>query len=49
MGKDPNNADVEKMENYADIFSSIMRNKVTIMRKRCQIIWKFFKINKVVP
>ena len=33
----------KKMENYAEIFGNIMRTKVTIMRKRRQIMGKFLK------
>ena len=31
----------KKMKNYAEIFGNIMRKKVTIMRKRRQIMWIF--------
>ena len=31
----------KKMENYAKIFGNIMRKKVTITQKRCQIMRKF--------
>ena len=40
----------KKMENYAEILGNIMRKKVTIMRKRRQIIYaEICKINEVVP
>ena len=38
----------KKMENYAEIFCNIMWKKMTIMRKRQQIMRKFLKII-VVP
>ena len=37
------------MENYAEIFSNIMRKKVTIMRKKTPEYAEISKINKVVP
>ena len=37
------------MENYAEIFSNIMRKKVTIMRKKPQIVQKFRKLIKLFP
>ena len=39
-----------KMKNYAEIFGNIIQKKVTIMRKRRQIMQNFFlKVDKVVP
>ena len=37
------------MENYAEIFSYIMRMKVMIMQKRRQIMRKFLKLIKLFP
>ena len=34
----------KKMENYTEIFGNFMRKKVTIMRKRRQIMQKFLKL-----
>ena len=39
----------KKMENYAEIFGNIMRKKVTIMWKRCQIMQKFVKLMQLFP
>ena len=39
----------KKIENYAEIFGIIMRNEVTIMRKRRKITRKFLKIIKLYP
>ena len=38
----------EKMETYTEIFGNIMQKKVTIMRKRHQIMQKFLK-SKTFP
>ena len=37
------------MENYAEIFSQIMRKRVSIMRKKSQIMRKFLKLIKLFP
>ena len=37
------------MENYAEILGNIMQKKVTIMRKRHQIMRKFVKFIKLFP
>ena len=39
----------KKMENYAEIFGNIMQKKVTIMRKRRQIMQKFLTLIKLFP
>ena len=39
----------KNMENYAEILDNIMQKKVTIMRKRRQIMWKFVKLIKLFP
>ena len=37
------------MESCAEIFSQIMRKRVSIMRKKCQIMRKFLKLIKLFP
>ena len=39
----------KKMENYAEIFGSIVQKKVMIMWKRRQIMRKFLKLIKSFP
>ena len=39
----------KKMKNFAEIFGNIIRKKVTIMQKRCQIMWKFLKLIELFP
>ena len=34
----------KKMENYAEIFGNIMRNKETVMQKKSPIMGKFVKL-----